>query len=151
MRRDLWLRNVEIALLAPASLVMAPMAVFAALGMGFALVQQTFLIAIVMLFMLLIAFLAGILGLACVWASLVVPAHKFVHSRSIRIGLACGILLGIADALYWLSTLRAQLNNLGPSGWGVWLLMVAGPIIVGIHQFVRLMRLQERPTEARMG
>jgi hypothetical protein len=130
---------------------MAPLAAFAGLGMAFALVQQKFLIAVAMLLMLLIAFIVGILGLTCVWVSLLIAPQKFVHRRRIRIGIACGIVIGIADALYWLATLRSELNSLGPSGWGMWLLMLAGPIIVGTHQFVRLMRMQSPPVEAQNG
>lgn len=101
--------------------------------------------------LLLAAFLVGLLGLACLWISLVVSPQRFVHRHRLRIGLACGILLGIADALYCLLTLRKGLNSLGPSGWATWLLMLAGPIIVGTHQFVRLIRPKEAPVEGRSG
>jgi hypothetical protein len=148
MKRNIWVRNTEIALLLPATFILAPLPAFAGLGMAFAVVQQKFLIAVAMLLIFLLSFLAGLLGLACVWVSLVVAPQKFVHRRRLRIGLACGILLGIADALYWLSTLRRELNSLGLSGWALWLLMLAGPTIIGAHQFVRLLRLQEAPVEA---
>lgn len=65
MRRNVWVRNTEVALLLPATLVLAPLAAFAGLGMAFAVVQQKFLIAVGMLFILLLAFLVGLLGLAC--------------------------------------------------------------------------------------
>jgi hypothetical protein len=119
--------------------------------MAFALVQQKYLIAIEVIFLVLFAFLAGLVGLACVWVCLVVSSEKLVRRRSLRIGLACGILLGIGDAVFWLSSMRRELNSLGSSGWAVWLLMLAGPIIVGTHQFVRLTKLQEAPVEARSG
>jgi hypothetical protein len=151
MKSNVWIRSAEGALLLPATLVLAPLASFAACGMAFAVLQQKFSTAIAMLSILLLAVLAGLLGLACLWVALVVPHQKFVHRRGVRIGLACGILLGIADALYWLSAMKRELNSLGPSGWAMWLLMLVGPIIVGAHQFVRLMRLQEAPAEAQSG
>ena len=139
MSRDLWIRNTEIVLLLPATIVMAPLAAFAALGMVFAIVQQKFGFgAFVMMFMVLAAFVAGILGMVSLWASLVVPSQTFAHSPLIRVGVACGILVGIADAFYWLFTLRHELNSLGPSAWSMWLLMLVGPIAAGIHQLFRL-------------
>lgn len=151
MTRNLWVRNIEVALLLPATLILAPLGAFASIGMAFAVVQQNFLTAITMLLILLAAFLVGLLGLACLSISLVVAPQRFVHRHRLRIGLACGIVLGIANALYCLLTLRKGLNSLGPSGWATWLLMLAGPIIVGTHQFVRLMRQQEAPVEGRSG
>jgi len=41
LRRNVWVRNTEFALLHPATLVMAPLATFAGLGMAFALVLKT--------------------------------------------------------------------------------------------------------------
>lgn len=131
MTRNLWVRNIEVALLLPATLILAPLGAFASIGMAFAVVQQNFLTAITMLLILLAAFLVGLLGLACLSISLVVAPQRFVHRHRLRIGLACGIVLGIANALYCLLTLRKGLNSLGPSGWATWLLMLAGPIIVG--------------------
>jgi len=67
MRRDFWLRNGEIVLLLPATVVMAPLGAFASLGMVFAIVQQKFgFNAFLMMFMVLAAFVAGILGLVSV-------------------------------------------------------------------------------------
>ena len=111
---------------------MAPLAAFTGLGMAFALVQQKFLTGIAMLLMLLMMFLGGILGLICVWVSLLIPAEKFVHRR-LRIGIACGIAIGIADGLYWLATLRSEVGSFGPSSWSMWLLMLVGPMVVGMH------------------
>ena len=148
--RNIWVRNTELALLLPATLILAPLAAFAGLGMAFAVVQQNFLIGVATLFALLLAFLAGLLGLGCVWASVVAP-QKFAHRRRFRIGLSGGILLGIADALYWLLSLRRELKGLGSYGWAIWLLILGGPIIVGAHQFVRLMRLQSARVKARRG
>lgn len=139
MSRGLWIRNTEIVLLLPATILMAPMAAFAALGMFFAIVQQKFgFSGFLMMFMVLAAFVAGILGLVSLWASLVVPSQTFAHSPIIRIGVACGILLGIADAFYWLFTLRHELNSLGPSAWSMWLVMLVGPMAAGVHQLFRL-------------
>ena len=146
--RNIWVRNTEVALLLPATLILAPLAAFAGLGMAFAVVQQNFLIGTSTLFALLLAFLAGLLGLGCVWASVVLP-QKFAYRRRFRIGLAGGILLGLADALYWLLRLRRELNGWGASGWAIWLLILGGPIIVGAHQFVRLIRLQAAPVKTR--
>ena len=140
MSRDLWIRNTEIVLLLPATIVMAPMAAFAALGMVFAIVQQTFgSSAFLMMFIVLVAFVAGPLGLASLWAALLVPRQTFAHNPIIRIAVACGILLGIADAIYWLSALRHELSSLGPSAWSMWLAMLVGPIAAGVHQLIRVL------------
>ena len=140
MSRDLWIRNTEIVLLLPATIVMGPMAAFAALGMVFAIVQQKFgLSAFLTMFMVLVAFVAGLLGLVSLWAALLVPSQTFAHSPIIRITVACGILLGIADAIYWLFSLRHELNSLGPSAWSMWLVLLVGPVAAGVHQLFRLL------------
>lgn len=141
MRGGVWARYLEFALLLPVTLIV-PLGAFATLGIGFALVQQKSSTVAMTLFMLIIKFVAGILGLTCVWLSLLIPTEKFVNGRHLRIGMACGIVVGIVDAVYWVATLRSELNRLGPSAWGIWMVMLAAPIIVAIHQFVKLVRVR---------
>jgi hypothetical protein len=144
MRRDFWLRNGEIVLLLPATVVMAPLGAFASLGMVFAIVQQKFgFNAFLMMFMVLAAFVAGILGLVSVWASLVISSQRFAQNPIVRIVVASGIVVGISDAIYWLINLRHELNSLGPSAWSIWLVMLVGPMVVGVHQLLRLIWLRQ--------
>lgn len=153
-QHDRWVRNGEIVLILPATVLMLPMAAFAALGMALALVQAQSLglhgsalfTAMRIELFVIMAFIAGIVGFAALWSALLIPAGTFVRRKALRIGTACGVLLGIASAAYWFWPEshhgRGHSDHIGFSGWAIWFVMLVGPLTVGVHQIIRLISLR---------
>ena len=139
-----WIRGVEIVLVLPATIVLAPMAGFSALGMMFAIVQdlRPGLVAVLMLLAIMLSLLVAVAGVAALWAAIVIPAPVLARRRTLRTILLVGIAGGVADSLYWLWTIDHQRGiretSDGISAWSLWLLILAGPIIVAVRYTIQL-------------
>ena len=137
---------VEVVTLLPATLVLAPLAAFASLGMLFVIAQDVFKGPFTYstdagLIKALFWLIGGVLGIVAVWLAVALPYDAIVRSAALRIGILSGILVGIADAVHLLWTMARDQGTavtLGKVGWAVWILMLAGPVCTGIHQMFRL-------------
>ena len=152
MIRPTWIRNAEIISILPATILLLPTAGFAALGMVFAIAQDSStswftLDALLQMLKVLGLFLCGFIGIISLWLALILPS-RIVISRTIpRLSIFVGVLIGVADALYWLWTMahdRSVGRSLGSFGWAVWLTLLIGPLVVSIHQIMRLTRTVNR-------
>jgi hypothetical protein len=139
MNRNTWIWTAEIVLVLPATMYLAPMAASSALGMMFAIVQDLRLgwDAQFMLIGMMVWFLAAVVGIISLWMAMTVPAESLARCSTLRVGLVIGIGAGIAAALYWLWNIGHERGM----SLSIWLLMLAGPIIVGIRHAFRLTRL----------
>src|SRR5690348_5360464 len=144
MRRK-WTRGAEIVLVLPATILLVPLAGFTALGLLFAIVQDIRLgpAAELTLVLKMFLFLVPIAGIASLWVAMMGSA-ELLANRKLRILTLIGILAGVADAIFWLCTVTQQrgiheTNNV-LSTWLLWLLLLAGPILIGIRQASRLLR-----------
>jgi hypothetical protein len=142
MNKDAWIRGIEIVVILPATVYLAPMAAFSALGTMFAVVQDVRLglFAELMLIGMMVSFLAATVGMVSLWMAMTVPSDMLVGRRNLRVALVIGIIVGIADACYWLRTIGHQRGT----PWNtlcIWLLLLAGPIVVGARHALRLARL----------
>lgn len=139
MDRKSWIRVVEIVLVLPATAYLAPMAAFIALGMMFAVGQDAGLgiTAELMLMGVVVSFLAAPVGMLSLWMTMLMPYDALARHRILRILLLMGIGVGIADAVYWLWALSRHPHT----AWNIWLLMLAGPIMVSMRYAFRLVRL----------
>ena len=144
MSRRAWVRTAEIVLVLPATLFLAPMAGFTAMGMMFAIAEDAHLgsRADLMVVAVMLSFLAAVVGLASLWTAMVLPLQPFARTRTLRGVVLLGIVTGIIDAFYWLWTIAHQPGihetSHGFSAWSVWLLMLAGPIVIGFVHALRL-------------
>jgi hypothetical protein len=143
MSRNAWIRSAEFVLVLPATIYLAPMAAFSALGMMFAIVQDVRLglVAEFMLIGVTVSFLAAVVGIISLWMAMTVPAEILASRSTLRVGLVIGIGAGIAAALYWSWNIGHQRGM----SLSIWLLLLAGPIIVGVRHALRLTRLAARP------
>jgi hypothetical protein len=137
---------VEVVTLLPATLVLAPLAAFASLGMFFVIAQDVIKGPFTYstdagLIKALFWLIGGVLGIVAVWLAVTLPYDAIVRSAVLRIGILLGILVGIGDAVHLLWTMARDQGTavtLGKVGWAVWILMLAGPVCTGIHQMFRL-------------
>jgi len=137
---------VEMVTLLPATLVLAPLATFASLGMFFVIAQDVIKGPFTYstdagLIKALFWLIGGVLGIVAVWLAVTLPYDAIVRSAVLRIGILLGILVGIGDAVHLLWTMARDQGTavtLGKVGWAVWILMLAGPVCTGIHQMFRL-------------
>lgn len=137
---------VEMVTLLPATLVLAPLATFASLGMFFVIAQDVIKGPFTYstdagLIKALLWLIGGVLGIVAVWLAVTLPYDAIVRSAVLRIGILLGILVGIGDAVHLLWTMARDQGTaitLGKVGWAVWILMLAGPVCTGIHQMFRL-------------
>jgi len=137
---------VEIVTLLPATLVLAPLAAFASLGMFFVIAQDVikgpFTYATdAGLIKALFWLIGGVFGIVAVWLAVALPNDAIIRSAAPRIAILSGILVGIADAVHLLWTMARDHGTaitIGRVGWAVWILMLAGPLCTGIHQMFRL-------------
>jgi len=132
--------------LLPATLVLMPIAAFASLGMLFVIAQDVFKNSFrystdAGLIEALFWLVGGVFGIIAVWLAVALPHEAIVRSAALRIGISSGILVGIADALHLLWTMARDQGTaltMSRTSWGVWVLMLAGPLCTGIHQVFRL-------------
>ena len=137
---------VEMMTLLPATLVLAPLAAFASLGMFFVIAQDVIkghftYSADAGLIMALFWLIGGVFGMVAVWLAVALPYDAIVRSAALRIGILSGILVGIGDAVHLLWTMardQGTATTIGRVGWAVWILMLAGPLCTGIRQMFRL-------------
>lgn len=137
---------VEMVTLLPATLVLAPLAAFAALGMFFVIAQDVIKGPFTYstdagLIKALFWLIGGVLGIVAVWLAVALPYDAIVRSAALRIGILSGILVGIADAVHLLWTMARDQGTaitIGRLGWAVWIVMLAGPLCTGIRQMFRL-------------
>ena len=136
MSRKSWIRVAEIILVLPATVYLAPLAAFSALGVMFAIVQDVGLgfTAEFMLIRVMASFLAAPVGMISLWIAMMMPYGPVRSQRNLRILLVIGIGVGIADVIYWLWFFSRQPST----DWGIWLVMLGGPIIVGTRYALRL-------------
>ena len=140
--RSTWIRATEMILLLPATLYLAPLASFSAVGLLLAMAQDVHfgLAAEWILLKLLIAFVAGVVGIASLWTAMLVSSRVFDRRPVFRTTILLGLLAGLADAVYWLCTIARQpgTHQGALSTWAVWVLILAGPVFVGIEYVLRL-------------
>ena len=137
---------VEMVTLLPATLVLAPLAAFASLGMLFVVAQDVIKGPFTYstdagLIKALFWLIGGVFGIIAVWLAVALPYDTIVRSTALRIGVLSGILVGITDAVHLLWTMARDQGTaitIGPVGWAVWILMLAGPLCTGIRQMFRL-------------
>jgi len=137
---------VEMVTLLPATLVLAPLAAFASLGMLFVIAQDVIKGPFTYstdagLIKALFWLIGGVFGIIAVWLAVALPYDTIVRSTALRIGVLSGILVGITDAVHLLWTMARDQGTaitIGPVGWAVWILMLAGPLCTGIRQMFRL-------------
>lgn len=81
--------------------------------------------------------LAGAVGIAALWV-------VFLSNDVARLGggtrlvLTVGLLLGIAAATRWLWTTSTSGHRYGATTWGVWLVLLGGPLVVSALRLVQL-------------
>jgi hypothetical protein len=70
---------------------------------------------------------------------LVEPAAGLKQAPARR-WLAAGLLIGLLAAGRWLWTMAAGGHSYGTLTWAVWLLLLAGPFVLGSYYLVLLLR-----------
>ena len=142
MNRDAWIRTAEIVVLLPATTVLAPLAAAGATGMMFAIAQDTRfgIRAELMLLGVLASLLAGVIGLVALWIAMMLRGERRLRRTGLRLALLVGIVAGIADAVFWIWTVGHQRGSVPGALW-IWILMLAGPIVVAVRHALALARL----------
>jgi hypothetical protein len=80
---------------------------------------------------------AGVLAL---WAAVLADTPAALRQTPIRWWLATGLALGLLAAGRWLWMMSAGSDGYAPLTWGVWFLMLAGPLLLGSYYLVYLVR-----------
>ena len=91
-----------MALVLPATLVLAPLACGIAGGFVIAMVQDVRLgvRAELMLAASMASFAAGVVGILALWAAMIVPVEALARRGGLRVVVLAGMVIGIGDALF---------------------------------------------------
>jgi hypothetical protein len=121
--------------LAPATLFLFPFLLVGALGMvlaeiaggaiDWALAGQIFWA------------LAGAAGIVALWVVVINDGGAGLRPGT-RIALTVGLLLGITSAVRWLSLTSTSGHKYDAKTWAVWIVLLAGPLVVGSLRVVQL-------------
>jgi hypothetical protein len=144
------LRAMEFAALLPATLLLAPMLMAGSVGMGIALFGAVFganspgmkPAALGPILLLLMLMVVGYASLACLWF-LLLGGMRTIKSRSALRGPAILLLLlGLADAAYFLLADREVKVAVGStlSSIAIWTGLLGLPMVLGIRYLYLLLR-----------
>ena len=141
-----WVRIIVGPL--PATMLLLPLLFAGSLGVTFALVNNLFqpdhsiserwanLRAATMLLSWVTA--AG-LGVGALWVAVLVSPTTLKRSRN-RWWLVAGLLGGLVAALRWLWLMASRGHNYDLLTWSVWIVLLGGPLVLGSHYLVQLLR-----------
>jgi hypothetical protein len=146
--RSVWTDRIQVILLLPVSLLLAPLIAAGAVGMLLAVAAsllersqpaRTALPSVRLLFLML----GALAGLAAVWIVLVLGPERVKQTRGRRTSLQICLLLGIAADLYW--SLRmggpaSYIAKYGAVGWILWIVLLVPPLFIGVRQSYLLAR-----------
>ena len=82
---------------------------------------------------------AGI-GVLALWVSVLAEDAAALRRPPLRWWLVAGLGLGLLAAGWWLWTMGASNHDYDLRTWIVWLVMLAGPLVLGSYYLVSLLR-----------
>ncbi len=141
-----WIRIIVGPL--PATVLLLPLLFAGSLGVAFALVNSLFqpdysaaerwanLRAATILLGWVTA--AG-LGVGALWVAVLASPATLKRSRN-RGWLIVGLLCGLLAAGRWLWLMVSRSHNYDLLTWGVWFVLLGGPLVLGSHYLVQLLR-----------
>lgn len=121
--------------LAPATLLLLPFLLVGALGTVFAIAAGGAMDRPTA--MLIVWALAGTVGIAALWVAVLNDGAARL-SQGARVVLSVGLLLGIVAAARWLWVMSTSGHRYGAATWGVWLVLLGGPLVVAAFRLVQL-------------
>lgn len=141
MSRAGYIRTAEIVTVLPSTVCFVPLAAFTAVGILLAMAQDAHfgLHAEILLFGMMMSMLGGIVGLVAVWVTMLAPPGMLAKMSVARVAIVASLGTGLTDACYWLWRIGHQ-HGTSWSIWCLWMLLLVGPIIVGVRHMVRLIR-----------
>jgi len=144
------LRTIEIVALLPATLLLVPILMAGSVGMGFALLGTVFganspgmkLAALRPILLLLMLMVAGYASLACLWLLLLGGMRKIRSRPALRGSAVVLLLLGLADAGYFLLADRdvkiAVASTIATMA--IWTALLGLPMLLGVRYIYLLIR-----------
>jgi len=145
-----WLRILLGPL--PATLVLVPMLLAGGLGTMTALVvsvaapgqtaadRWSVLTGTLPLVLWVAAAVAGVLAL---WVAVLAASPAALGAGPERWWIAAGLLVGAVAAGRWLWLMMAGRYDYVSVAWALWLVLLAGPIVLSVYYLLHLLRLRE--------
>ena len=88
---------------------------------------------------------AAAVGVLALWVVVLRDPQPETRPARVRWWLPAGLFVGLLAAGRWLWTMSAGGTTYGAQTWGVWLGLLAGPLVMGSYYFVRLLLRKEEP------
>ena len=144
---------MEMAALLPATMLLAPLLLYGAIGTMFALIglgtgRSIPVIGMLPIFLLLAEMFVGVASLACLWLLLLGGMRVMERKPPLRRLAIVLLVLGLADATYFLSSspkVTAEITS-GVVSVLMWIAILVLPMLLGARYIYLLMRLS--PTDA---
>jgi hypothetical protein len=142
-----WLRVLLGPL--PATLLLVPVLLAGGLGTVMALVTGVAApgqtpaerwVALTGTLPLLLWMAAAVVGVLALWVAVLAGSPAALRAGPARWWLAAGLLVGVMAAGRWLWLLAAGPHGYGAGTWALWLLLLAGPLVLGIYYLGVLLR-----------
>jgi hypothetical protein len=143
-------RAIEFVALLPATVLLAPMLMAGSVGMGFALLGAGFganrpgvkLAALGPILLLLMLMVVGYASLACLWLLLLGGVRRIRSRPALRGAAIVLLLLGLADAAYFLLADREVKVAVGSelSSIAMWAALLGLPMLLGVRYLYLLLR-----------
>jgi hypothetical protein len=82
---------------------------------------------------------AGV-GVLALWVAVLAEDPATLRQSSLRWWLVAGLGLGLLAAMWWLRIMGAGDHRYDARTWILWLVMLAGPVVLGSYYLVALLR-----------
>jgi hypothetical protein len=135
-----WLRILLGPL--PATLVLVPVLIAGGFGTALALVADIVSpertpggrwTAVAGTLPILLWVAAAVIGVLALWLAVLADSPAALRAGPVRWWLATGLLVGAAAAGRWLWLLAAGPHGYGAGTWGLWLILLAGPLVLALY------------------